>query len=69
MINKQKLGNYVKKEAYNQIRKTKNINRRDKYHQTSNMAEIRKERREKKMEEGSSSSGVEDESGGENMKE
>jgi hypothetical protein len=59
MINKQKLGNYVKREAYNEIKKTKNINRRDKYHKTSN-AETRREEKEKEKKEENSSSGVDD---------
>lgn len=43
MINKQKLGNYVKKKAHHEIMKTKGINRTNKYHQSSRGAEVKKE--------------------------
>lgn len=43
VINKQKLGSYVKREAYNEIRKTKNISRQGKYHKTSNLPEVKRE--------------------------
>lgn len=42
MINKQKLGNYVKKKAHHEIMKTKSINRTKKYHQ-SRGAELKKD--------------------------
>lgn len=62
MINKQKLGSYVKREAYNEIKKTKNINRQNQYHKKDGLEakkEERERRREKKEEE-DSSSGVDD---------
>jgi hypothetical protein len=62
VINKQKLGSYVKREAYNEIKKTKNINRQDRYHKSGGLEakKEQRERRKEKKEEDGSSSGVDD---------
>ena len=59
VINKQKLGTYVKKQAHHEIAKaykTKNINRESHHHRTAGQVK----REAKKEEEGDSSSGVDD---------
>jgi hypothetical protein len=62
VINKQKLGNYVKKKAYSEISKTKGINRNNNYHKTSNLGQVKREERlsKKEEEENSSSDAVDD---------
>ena len=54
--NKQKLGNYVKKKAHYEMRKTKGINRDNKFHQGLDEKKEQREEKRKKEEEGSSSS-------------
>ena len=46
MINKQKLNSYVKRKANSEMKKTKGINRENRYHMVSRDAGVKREKKE-----------------------